>query len=289
MKKLQPKRLIFLITALAIIAVSGSYILQKYFKDSNNNKTSNEESEVVDENKDEYIKQNQTPPVTPKIKYDEQPVNEDATYFEKYPVIEGQQAYITFPIEIDPESPPYLVIYNHGSNTNVTTNTEDPFMKDMMAYGRYFAMRGYGFAASNQHGMNYGNQASIDDITKTISWFKENYKIQDKVNLLGFSMGGLPAIYFTVQNRESVNSLALLAPVTYVWGSNIYKPLENIPITIWHGVRDVNVGYVASTGFIERGKPYDLNIELRSISGAGHFDVDTEYMEEIYNFFEQNQ
>lgn len=219
-------------------------------------------------------------------RYDETPSEEGSLYFEKYPVVNGQQAYIAYPLEIEVENPPRLVIYHHGSNTNVTTNMNDQFMKDLQFYGEFFTSKGYAFAASNQHGMNYGNKESIDDVSNLIEWIEEKYMIKEEVSMLGFSMGGLPAIYYANQYPSKVHSLALLAPVTYVWGSSIYTNLEGIPIKIWHGDRDFNVGYEASTGFIQRGRPYKLTVELRTVEGGGHFDIDTEYAQEIFDFLE---
>lgn len=270
-------------TIVLLIIVAGGAL---YLNFSNKRSDSVEKGREIQENSEdqETEEENIIEPESSKYIYFEEAVIPDKSYFEKYPIIDGQQAYIAYPIEIDLESPPLLVVYHHGSNTTVTQNHEDPFMKDLKMYGEYFATRGIAFGASNQHGMNYGNQASIDDVTKLIQWVKDNYKIRERVSMLGFSMGGLPAIYFATQNTDKVHSLALLAPVTYIWGSSIYRPLEGIPIKIWHGTRDVNVGYSASTGFIDRGKPYNLSVELRTVEGAGHFDIDTEYVEEIHQF-----
>lgn len=279
------KNIIFT-TIVLIVSISLIFGVN-YALDNYKSKAENNPPKEQDGKEEDKTPTNEPPITPPTVKYDESPAKEGAQYFEKFPNIEGQQAYIAYPIEINPEQPPRLVVYNHGSDSTVTTNLSDPFMQDMQKYGEFFASRGYAFAASNQHGMNYGSLPSRADIDLMKYWIRDRYKIQEKIDLLGFSMGGLPALFYTNDSPENVNSIALLAPVTYIWGPEIYKPLENIPIKIWHGDKDRNVTYTASTGFIERGKPYNLNIELRTVTGAGHFDIDTEYMEEIYEFYEK--
>jgi len=277
------KKTIIIPLSLFLISIFAYVLLDKEFSETSVKKSDKNNTDRTDlnENIDKQAKNNNN-----LKRYDENPSYQNPNYFEKFEIIEEQQTYIAFPIEINIKNPPQLIIYSHGSNTNVTTDLENTFMKDLQYYGEFFATKGYGFAASNQHGMNYGSQESINDTKKLIDLIAQNYNIQPKVHMIGFSMGGLPAIYYAVQYPEEVRSLALLAPVTYVWGSSIYTPIKNVDIKIWHGDKDVNVGYSASTGFIQRGKPFGINAQLRTIEGAGHFDIDTEMIEEIYQFFE---
>jgi predicted esterase len=267
------------LTALAVVLTSY-YVFTKF-----EDKSEKVEDSNTRDNSEQIINPIvEEPPV--KI-YEETPADESGIYFEKTPVIGGQQAYIAHPMKINPDALPILIVYSHGSNTTVTTNFNDPFMKDLQLYGKYFTSKGYVFSASNQHGANDGNQASIDDTRAMIKWISEEYLIQEKVYMIGFSMGGRPTIYYTEKFPESVSKIAMLAPATCYCSPSLYNSLKGIPIKIWHGTSDVNVPYSAALEFIERAKPYGLDITLRTIEGAGHFDIDTEYIEEIYEFFEE--
>lgn len=270
-----------------------SILLYGYYTYSNSSWNMKKEIDGEQKVVDDGTRDNSEQPIVPNIQeppvqlYDEIPADEASTYFEKTPVIGGQQAYIAHPIKINPTQPPTLIVYSHGSNTTVTTNFNDPFMKDLQQYGKFFTSKGYVFSASNQHGANDGNQASIDDTKAMIKWISEEYLVQEKVYMIGFSMGGRPTIYYTQQFPESVGKIAMLAPATCYCSPELYNSLKGIPIKIWHGTSDINVPYSAALEFIERAKPYELDITLRTIEGAGHFDIDTEYMEEIYEFFEE--
>jgi predicted peptidase len=208
-------------------------------------------------------------------------------FYEFFPIIEDQQSYVVVPSKIDSSTPPTLILYSHGSNTTVTQNMEDPFMKDLREYGEYFSKQNYIFAASNQHGVNWGNEASLRDTLNLKTWVSENYFIDSKINLIGFSMGGLPTMNFAAQNPELVSKIALLAPTTRKseWNSSRVEKILDIDIQIWHGNADVNVPYSSTVGFVNTLKSLGKDIPLITVEGKGHFDIDTEYMEDILTFF----
>ncbi len=209
-------------------------------------------------------------------------------YEELLPVIEEQQAYIVVPTKIDDENPPTLILYSHGSNTNVTDNMGDPFMKDLQAYGILFTQYNYIFAASNQHDVNWGNKASIQDTLNLKDWVENTYLIQPKVYLIGFSMGGLPTMNFTTTYPELVSKIALLAPTTKTseWNQARADKVMDIDIKIWHGNKDVNVPYSSVVYFVNALKNWGKDdIQFITLEGKTHFDIDTEYMEDILEFF----
>ncbi len=214
----------------------------------------------------------------------EEATNENGgKYIEKLPVIEGQQAYIAFPVKIDPDEESGLVIFSHGSVDIVEGNYDSDFMKQMKDYGKFFAERGYVFAASNEHGDNFGSVLSIKDMENMIDWIKNDYSIEDKAYLIGFSMGGLPTLGFAEQFSPRVRKIALLAPVTPSYLN--WEVMKDIPIKIWHGDLDTNVVLSLSQGFVAQGKSYGREVELGIIPGAEHYDVEDEYKEEIFTFF----
>jgi hypothetical protein len=232
-----------------------------------------------------------TPTEDPYRTFEEETVTADGHYFEKLPLIEGQQAYIAYPKTILKAAPPTIVVYSHGSITTITKNMNDEFMQDMRSYGEFFTENGYIFAASAMHGQNWGNAASVADMKAMVQWIKENYPAQEKVNLVAHSMGGLPTWRFAFENPTLVNKIALLAPTSNyeTYKKANYDAIKTIPIRIWHGNKDVNVPYSVSTTMLARAKANGVqNIELVTLQGKTHWDVDTELMQDILNFYEGN-
>jgi len=236
----------------------------------------------------EITDQPQEPEEVKKVEEKEE-VYSGPPYLEFYEIIQEQPAYIAVPAPIDPDNPPTIILYSHGSNTEVSSNTEDEFMQDLHKYGVFFTENNYIFAASNQHGVNWGNDESIQDNINLIAWIKERYDTREKVNMIGYSMGGLPTMNFASEYPENVNKIALLAPTTNSdeWNAERVGKIKDIDIKIWHGTADVNVGYSLSTTFVNKLKSFDKEVELTTLEGKTHWDIHTEYMEDILKFFNQ--
>lgn len=160
-------------------------------------------------------------------------------------------------------------------------------MKDLLEYGIFFTQYNYIFAASNQHGVNWGNQASVRDTLNLKQWVMQNYDIKPDIYMIGFSMGGLPTMNFASENPEMVRKIALLAPTTRVseWNQVRVDKIKGIEIKIWHGNADVNVPYSNSVNFVNAMSRLGKEITLVTLQGKTHWDVDTEYMEDILDFF----
>jgi len=237
-------------------------------------------------------KANEESPQTENIEVEQENlVEEDIAkgplYEEFFPIIDNEQAYVVVPTKIDSKNPPTLIIYSHGSNTNVTQNMEDQFMKDLLEYGIFFTQHNYIFAASNQHGVNWGNQASVRDTLNLKQWVMQNYDIKSNIYMIGFSMGGLPTLNFASENPEMVAKIALLAPTTRTseWNQARVEKIKGMEIKIWHGNADVNVPYSTSVNFVNAMNKWGKEIPLVTLQGKTHWDVDTQYMEDILDFF----
>jgi dipeptidyl aminopeptidase/acylaminoacyl peptidase len=212
-------------------------------------------------------------------------------YTEELVEIDGQWAYILAPEPLDPNSPPRLVIYNHGSTTSVEENLDEDFKADLLQYGDALTPDNYIFAVSNAHGVNWGSIDSINDNYKMYQYIQENYGIQEKIYMIGFSMGGLPTMNFATQYPELVEKIALLAPTTRSseWDQDRVNKIKDIDIKIWHGTADVNVGYVYTQNFVNKLKSLGKEVDFVTLEGKTHWDLDTELIAEIVQFFNQSQ
>ena len=257
---------------LVLLLVVPAYFCYKIFLVDTNAQKSNVEE----------IEEEENIPILEEIE-----IEPEVPFYEFFPIIEDQQSYVIVPSKIEDSTPPTLILYSHGSNTTVTQNMNDQFMLDLREYGTYFTKQNYIFAASNQHGVNWGNEASLRDTLNLKTWVSENYFIASKINLIGFSMGGLPTMNFAAQHPELISKIALLAPTTRKseWNSTRVEKIMDIDIQIWHGNADVNVPYSNTVEFVNTLKNLGKDIPLITVEGKGHFDIDTEYMEDILLFF----
>ena len=212
-------------------------------------------------------------------------------YTEELVEIDGQWAYILAPEPIDPDNLPRLIIYNHGSITSVKENLDKEFKNNLILYAEGLTPDNYIFAVSNAHGVNWGNLDSINDNYKMYQYIEEYYGIQENIYMIGFSMGGLPTMNFATEYPELVEKIILLAPTTKIseWEEERVTKIANIDIKIWHGTADSNVKYIYTQNFVNRLKEYGKDIDFVTLEGKTHWDVDTEYVDQIIGFFNQSE
>jgi dipeptidyl aminopeptidase/acylaminoacyl peptidase len=204
--------------------------------------------------------------------------------------ISGQTAYIAVPTNIDKNNPPSVILQSHGSGIEVISDMNDPDMLDLQGYGKYFASQNYIFAASNEHGDNWGSTDSVDDMANLRQWIKDHYPTAEKIYLIGHSMGGLPTMHFALQYPDEIAKIALLAPTTrtYEWDQDKVDAIKGIDIQIWHGTADENISIQDSIDFISYMQGLGDTINLVQLPGEDHDDVKTNHKDQILEFFQSN-
>ena len=212
-------------------------------------------------------------------------------YTDELVEIDGQWAYIVVPDPIDINNLPTLIIYNHGSIFSVEKNLDEEFRANLLQYGEALTPNNYIFAVSNAHGVNWGSLDSINDNYKMYEYIKEKYGIQEEVNMVGFSMGGLPTMNFATTYPELISKIALLAPTTRSseWDQERVDTLESMDIKIWHGTADVNVGFVYTQNFVNKLENFGKSVDFVVLQDKTHWDLDTEYVDDILEFFNQSE
>lgn len=262
---------------LAFVFIAVAFILLQYLYPKIFQKNTESTDEQIDTSTEEII------PEPPK----EEPIEVKEIFQD----IDGQLSYIAIDTRYETKTNLPIVIYSHGSTYSVTSNPDNQLLKDLKLYGDAFVKKGYIFAASNQHGDNWGNSYAIEDTRKLIEYIQSNFTSSKEIYLVGFSMGGLPTLNFAAKYPQNIVKIALLAPTSYAtsWNSERVSAIRNIPIKIWHGNKDVNVPYSMTTSLIARLKAYDKEVVLETIDGVGHWDVDTERIDDILTYFQTTE
>jgi hypothetical protein len=268
---------IFTLIAVTLIVALPIYV---YFRLKPETIFNDQEKEVIENEKEE---QNDIPE---SIKEEETPILGEG-YVEELVEIEGEWAYIVSPAYIDIENLPTLIIYNHGSVTFVEENMDQEFKELLLEYGKAFTPHNYIFAASNAHGVNWGSTNSVIDNYNMYQYIKDRYGIQERINLIGFSMGGLPTINFTTTYPDLVTKIAMLAPTTKIsqWDQERVEKIMNIDIKIWHGSADVNVPLIYTQNWVSKVEALGKDIDFNILDGKTHWDLDGKYTDEILEFF----
>jgi pimeloyl-ACP methyl ester carboxylesterase len=104
-----------------------------------------------------------------------------------------------------------LVIFTPGY-----AGSQDQILKssDLFPLRDALAEAGYAIAASNAHGNNYGNPTSIDDMVQLVRDARSRLPGVTRIDVVGFSMGGLDALMLTSEHRvPNVQAVVLLSPL----------------------------------------------------------------------------
>lgn len=201
----------------------------------------------------------------------------EVSFEEKWVEVEGQDMIYFVPKNILPNQPLTLVIYSHGSTEKigVSDNTNEVVAK-LRNYAQNLTAQNFILAASSMHGENWGSSESIEDIGKVINFLGGEYSLSEKVDLWGFSMGGLPVMLYVEQNPSKVGKIALFAPSVDLdyWTAAKIEAIKNIPIKIWHGSIDQNVPYQSSQDFLQKLLAGGVQVEFKTMEGVGHFDLE---------------
>jgi pimeloyl-ACP methyl ester carboxylesterase len=104
-----------------------------------------------------------------------------------------------------------LVVFSHGYG-----DSQD----QILTFSSLFPLRdaleesGFAIAASNAHGNNYANPSSIEDQVQLIHDAENMLPGVTRVDLVGFSMGGLDALMLASEHRVTgLQAVVLLSPV----------------------------------------------------------------------------
>lgn len=284
-KKSKFLNFIFWILLILFLAIPGYFFYNNFIKDKiQNNKSPDDSTQEEETDEEDTTEENESTLIT----YSEETVDGES-FFEKFPVLEGdQQAYVAVPQQLDTTNPPSIVIYNHGDLEVLSDSVDTEFMNKLRSYAKVFASDNYVFAASYMHNNAYSN--AVSDISNLIEWIKENYTVSSSVYLIGFSRGGYTTTNYALAYTENIKGIALLAPATYYtdWDQNDVNKIMDIPIKIWHGTEDVNIGIVNSYYFIDRLAEYGKTVEIAEEEGKSHYDVDDEYIDDVLDFFKSS-
>lgn len=104
-----------------------------------------------------------------------------------------------------------LVVFTHGYG-----GSEDQILQssDLFPLRDTLTDAGFAIAASNAHGNSYANPTSIDDLVQLVSDARSRLPRLPRIDLVGFSMGGLGALMLASEHRvPSVDAVLLLSPV----------------------------------------------------------------------------
>jgi pimeloyl-ACP methyl ester carboxylesterase len=117
---------------------------------------------------------------------------------------------IALPGDYDPAVAVPLVLFAHGSSTDESSVLGTSMVKVYTA----LLQAGYAVASSSQHGNNWGNDASVQDLESLYRDVADRVDVENRAFLLAESMGGLSSLRLAAEGDVPVAAWAGIYPVT---------------------------------------------------------------------------
>jgi poly(3-hydroxybutyrate) depolymerase len=157
-------------------------------------------------------------------------------------------------------------------------------LKDMQRPGA-----GRGGAGGAQDAPANLGELSEKDVMNVLGIVRKEYNIDDKrIYLIGHSMGGGGTWHLGTKYADTWAGLAPIAPAAFGQPKDLDK-LKNVPVFVVQGSSDTLVRPEGTRRWVDKLKELKITHEYLEIEGAGHGDVVTKGMPQIFEFFEKQQ
>jgi poly(3-hydroxybutyrate) depolymerase len=132
-------------------------------------------------------------------------------------------------------------------------------------------------------------ELSEKDVMNVLALVRKEYGIDEKrIYLIGHSMGGGGTWHLGTKYADVWAGLAPIAPAAFGQPTGLDK-LKNVPVIVVQGDNDTLVRPEGTRRWVEKLKELKVPHEYLEIAGAGHGDVISKGMPQIFEFFEKQQ
>jgi acetyl esterase/lipase len=166
------------------------------------------------------------------------------------------------------------IIYIHGGS--FISGDEENYVA--VQFSQYMASRGYA-VFSVQYTLAFNLTTAVIDAFDALNYVKQNYNINEKLFIAGYSAGAITALYMSISNNplvSSIHGIISLAGSLYNGYQNI--TLDGPEIMIWHGTNDNIVSYSHANNILNHCNNIGKPITFYSLQNYGHFNTNSFYL-----------
>lgn len=166
----------------------------------------------------------------------------------------------------------------------ILTEEQNKQLKGLQQTGR-----GRGGPGGGQDAPRNLGELSEKDVINVLEIVRKEFTIDGKrIYLIGHSMGGAGTWHLGTRYSDVWAALAPIAPAAFGQPTGLDK-LKNIPVIVMQGDKDTMVRPEGTRRWVEKLKELKISHEYLEIAGAGHGDVISKGMPQIFEFFEKQQ
>jgi predicted esterase len=137
---------------------------------------------------------------------------------------------------------------------------------------------------------NNVSQMSEKDVMNVLDMMRKEFNVdENRIYIMGHSMGGAGAMYLGVKHASIWAGIGAMAPATAPAGINPNNyplvPAKNIPFVIVQGDQDTLVPVAGARLWIDKMKELGITHQYVEVAGGDHGSVLTTGMADIFGFF----
>ena len=132
-------------------------------------------------------------------------------------------------------------------------------------------------------------ELSEKDVMNVLDIVRKEYNVdENRIYLMGHSMGGAGTLHLGVKYGSIWAALAPIAPAAFGLEPDTLAKIKNMPIIFVHGDIDEAVPVKVSQQWVEKAKELNMTYEYNEMKGISHGPVITVALPSVYEFFSKH-
>lgn len=132
-------------------------------------------------------------------------------------------------------------------------------------------------------------ELSEKDVMNVLDMVRKEYNIdENRIYLMGHSMGGAGTLYLGVKYGSIWAAIAPIAPAAFGIEPESLEKIKDMPIIFVHGAADEVVPVDISRKWAAKAKDLNMTYEFNEIKGISHGPVITAALPSVYEFFSKH-
>ena len=129
-------------------------------------------------------------------------------------------------------------------------------------------------------------ELSEKDVMNVLDIVRNEFNVdENRIYLMGHSMGGAGTLYLGVKYGSIWAALAPVAPAAFGLNPDSLAKIKNMPVIFVHGDVDEAVPVANTRLWVDKAKELNMTYEYNEMPGVSHGPVITACLPSIYEFF----
>jgi predicted peptidase len=129
-------------------------------------------------------------------------------------------------------------------------------------------------------------ELSEKDVMNVVDIVRKEYNVdENRIYLMGHSMGGAGTLYLGAKYGSIWAAIAPIAPAAFGMEPDSLEKIKSMPVLFVHGDVDEVVPVDISRRWVEKAKELNMTYEYNEMEGISHGPVITAALPSVYKFF----